>query len=117
LLLGLANIGAALEEVGGEPRRALLRERLVVQRGATRDVGRTPSEQEAEEVLLRDDLPLQIGDAGGRRGQRGLGARGLEGRGGPRLETAAEESMGLLERRRGPPGDLELKVQLSQPEV
>ena len=117
LLLGLAQVGPALQKLGGESGRDVRREDLVVEARPARDGAGVPPQQEAEQVLLRLDLPFEVGDGGAGGGERRRGAGGLERGGGAGFEAPAEQGVGFLERGRRPPGDLELQVELAQAEV
>ena len=75
------------------------------------------SEQDADLVLLDDDLLLELRDGGGGAAQGRPGALDRQQRVDPALVAAREQGLGLGERLGGAARDLELEIELLELEV
>jgi hypothetical protein len=117
LLLDLAEVRPALEQAGGQPGRHRRDDGLSVHRRAARDRRGRLAEQDADLVLLRDDLLFEFGDVRLGPAQRALGPGGLELGRQPEPQAIQEEVVGALERLGAVARDLELDVQRQQLEV
>ena len=111
-----ADVGPPLQQRRGQAGRDVRRQRRERARRAGWAAAVAP-EQEVDLVLPGHDRALDLGDLGRHLAQRGLGARGLQRRGGAALEPAVEEVVGVLEGGGRAPRDLQLGVQLAQLEV
>ena len=117
LLFDLSEVGPALEQGGGQSGRHRRDDGLSVHRRAAWNRRGRLAEKDADLVLLRDDLLLELGDVRLRPAQRPLGPSGLEVGGQPEPQAILEQVVGALERLGAVARDLELHVQREQLEV
>src|SRR2546422_8254587 len=90
LLLGLAEVGAPLEERRRQSGRHRWHDRLLVHRLATRNRAGNCAQQDADLVFFGDDIALQLRDVGLGVAESALGARRLELRGDTQVEAIEE---------------------------
>ena len=117
MLLRLAEVRPPLEERRRQPGRHRRHHRLRVHRGPARNRRRALAQKDADLILLRDDVALELRDGCLRFTEGALGPRCLELRGGAELEPILEYVVGPLVGVRAVPGDLEPHVERQQLEV
>ena len=110
--------GLRSSRADGKPCRNLGRRHLLIdQRCAPWDRPRGATDQDAELVLLGNDLGLESRNRGRGLCEGCLGALDLKLRGDPALELAREKIERLLKGVDGVAGDLKLRVELAKLEV
>ena len=117
LLLRLAEVGPPREERRRQPGRHRRHHRLRVHRRPPRNRRRRLAQQDADLILLGDDVALELRDRRLRFTESALGPRGLEPGRGAELEPILEDVERPLVGVGAVAGDVEPHVELQQLEV
>ena len=117
VLLGLANIGPALDERRRQARRHFGRKRLLHQRASAWHGLRVIAKENADGIFFLRDLPLQVGDLSVRRIEDLLSLQNIKLGGHAVLDAKIGELHRVFLRLDRLAGDLELKVKLQEREI